>query len=157
MKKWRKTVQKRGRCWHWTSKCSFPWEDLLVLCSLVTFPRWEAGEGGVGVDVGHSVLVRRHPVWICCGGNNCNLPLPTRWRDISSLLFQLLLFLALNHFHKLKISHWGRWTYCSTFAKTRYALAFTHLCLAFARFLKFSVFFIMLSISKLTFRLYHFT
>ena len=56
------------------------------------------------------------------------------------LLFQLLLFLALTHFHKLKISQWGRWTYCSTFAKTRYALAFTHLCLAFARFLKFQYF-----------------
>ena len=56
----------------------------------------------------------------------------------SSLL--LLLFLVLTHFHKLKISQWGRWTYCSTFAKTRYALAFTHLCLAFARFLRFQYF-----------------
>ena len=73
-------------------------------------------------------------------------------------IFRIFSFSCYFSLHLLIFtSQWGRWTYCSTFAKTRYALAFTHLCLAFARFLKFSVFFIMLSISKLTFRLYHFT
>ena len=105
------TVPFQGRIF-----CASCPEWLRVGCLEPTFSWRESSQRGVRVDVSHRVLMRSHPVWICCSGTqqqagylqlNENIPCATRESFSVNCYFFLQVILLL-------ILFWLKFCLCGT-------------------------------------------